>query len=122
MADPRPAPSAPMGSEGDEFLARLPAAVQRWQAQGIISAEQGREMISAYRALGAPVAVHRTQGRLVTILSTLGSVLVGLGVILFFAANWGEVKFTPEDAVPCSEQQVVELLQLILATREYQMA
>ena len=39
-----------------------------------------------------------------------------------FAANWGEVSFTPEDAVACSEQQVVELLQVILATREYQMA
>ncbi|MCH7737091.1 MAG: DUF1800 domain-containing protein [Chloroflexi bacterium] len=39
-----------------------------------------------------------------------------------FAANWGEVSFTPEDAVSCSEQQVVELLQVILATREYQMA
>jgi uncharacterized protein (DUF1800 family) len=39
-----------------------------------------------------------------------------------FAANYGEVSFTPEDAVSCSEQQVVELLQVILATREYQMA
>ena len=39
-----------------------------------------------------------------------------------YAANWGEVSFTPEDAVPCSEQRVVELLQMILATREYQMA
>jgi len=39
-----------------------------------------------------------------------------------FAANFGEVSFTPEDAVSCSEQQVVELLQLILVTREYQMA
>ena len=39
-----------------------------------------------------------------------------------FAANWGEVNFTPEDAVACSEQRVVELLQMILSTREYQMA
>ena len=39
-----------------------------------------------------------------------------------FAANWGEVSFTPEGAVACSEQRVVELLQMILATREYQMA
>ena len=39
-----------------------------------------------------------------------------------FAATWGEVSFTPEDAASCSEQQVVELLQVILATREYQMA
>ena len=39
-----------------------------------------------------------------------------------FAATWGEVSFAPEDAASCSEQQVVELLQVILATREYQMA
>ena len=39
-----------------------------------------------------------------------------------FAANYGEVKFSPEDAIACSEQRVVELLQLMLATREYQMA
>ena len=39
-----------------------------------------------------------------------------------FAAVWGEVSFTPEDAVACSEQRVVELLQMILSTREYQMA
>ena len=39
-----------------------------------------------------------------------------------FAANYGEVKFSPEDSIACSEQQVVELLQLMLATREYQMA
>ena len=48
-------------------------------------------MISAYRAPGRPVAVHGTHGRLVTILSTLGSVLVGLGVILFFASDWEEI-------------------------------
>ena len=42
--------------------------------------------------------------------------------IELITANWGEVSFTPEDAVACSEQRVVELLQLILATREYQMA
>ncbi|MDP7587233.1 MAG: DUF1800 domain-containing protein [SAR202 cluster bacterium] len=55
----------------------------------------------------------------------VGSLEVSEGTrqrLVEFAANWGEVKFTPEDAVACSEQQVVELLQLILATREYQMA
>ena len=39
-----------------------------------------------------------------------------------FAANFGEVTFTPDIAAACSEQQVVELLQLILATREYQLS
>ena len=55
----------------------------------------------------------------------VGSLEVSEGTrdrLVEFAANWGDVKFTPEDAVACSEQQVVELLQLILATREYQMA
>ncbi len=42
--------------------------------------------------------------------------------LIEFATSFGEVKFAPADAVACSEQQVVELLQLILATREYQMA
>ena len=88
MADRQTTPSSQMRSHGAEFSARLPAEVQRWQEQGIISAEQGRAIISGYRASGSPVAVHGTQGRLVTILATLGSVLVGLGVILFFASNW----------------------------------
>ena len=81
-----------MGSQEDDFLARLPAEVQNWQDQGIISPEQGWAIISGYQAPPhTPVAVHRAQGRLVTILAILGSVLVGLGVILFFAANWQEI-------------------------------
>jgi len=91
-ADHRPTSSSQRGSQGDQFLARLPAEVQHWQDQGLISPEQGRAIISGYPAApDTPVAVHRTQGRLVTILATLGSVLVGLGVILFFAANWQEI-------------------------------
>ncbi|HCP23876.1 MAG: DUF1800 domain-containing protein [SAR202 cluster bacterium] len=39
-----------------------------------------------------------------------------------YASAWGELCFTPEDAVACSEQRVIELLQLVMATREYQMA
>ena len=39
-----------------------------------------------------------------------------------FAAHFGEVDFTLDDAASCAEENVVELLQLILATREYQMA
>ena len=85
MADRRPDPSARIGSRGDDFAARLPAEVRRWQDQGIISQEQGRAIISGYPASGE---VHRAQGRLVTTLATLGAVLVGLGVILFFASNW----------------------------------
>jgi uncharacterized membrane protein len=47
--------------------------------------------MSGYPASGRLVAEHRTQGRLVSILAILGAVLVGLGVILFFASNWEEI-------------------------------
>ncbi|MCI0846007.1 MAG: DUF2157 domain-containing protein, partial [Chloroflexi bacterium] len=69
-------------------MARLPDEVRRWQDQGLISAEQGRAIMSGYPASGRHVAAHRTQGRLVSILAILGAVLVGLGVVLFFASNW----------------------------------
>jgi hypothetical protein len=39
-----------------------------------------------------------------------------------FAATQGELRWEPGDAVSCSEQRVGELLQLALATREYQLA
>ena len=91
MAERGPTPSSQMGSQGDEFWARLPAEVLRWQDQGIISPEQGRAIISGYLVPDTPVAFHRAQGRLVSILAILGSVLVGLGVILFFASNWQEI-------------------------------
>ena len=42
--------------------------------------------------------------------------------LVAFAASQGELRWEPADAVPCSEQRVGELLQLVLATREYQMA
>ena len=91
MADRRPASSSRSESRSDEFLARLPDEVRRWQDQGLISPEQGRAIMSGYPASGKPMAAHRTQGRLVSILAILGAVLVGLGVILFFASNWEEI-------------------------------
>ncbi len=38
------------------------------------------------------------------------------------AAPWGEVRFDRENAVACSEERVAEMLQLIVASREYQLA
>ena len=70
------------------FLTRLPHEVEEWQGQGIITPEQGRAIIDSYQQVDmAPAA----RGRLVTIVAILGSVLVGLGVILFFASNWQEI-------------------------------
>ena len=45
------------------------------------------------------LALDERRGRLTTILATLGSVLVGLGVIVFFAANWQEIPRAPKLAL-----------------------
>ena len=67
------------------FLAQLPREVQRWQAQGLITFDQGHAILNGYHF---PEAVPDSRNRLVTVLVILGAVLLGLGVILFFAANW----------------------------------
>ena len=73
------------------FVDRLPAETRRWQDQGIISAEQAQAIVSSYGLTPEVAAGQRARGKLITILAICGSVLVGLGVILFFAANWGEI-------------------------------
>ncbi len=61
----------------------LPAESARWVEQGLISAEQREQILRLY-----PVQEDAGRERLVLIFSILGSLLLGAGVILFFAANW----------------------------------
>jgi uncharacterized membrane protein len=75
-------------SADSRFLEHLPDEVDYWQGRGIIAPDQGRAIIDSYEM---PDTSRAAQGRLVTILAILGSVLVGLGVILFFASNWQEI-------------------------------
>ena len=81
------------------FLARLVTEAQGWQSQGIITPEQARSIISSYGVPPEIAASRRVHGRVVTILAILGSVLVGLGVILFFAANWDAIPKTAKLAL-----------------------
>ena len=67
------------------FLAQLPAEVQHWEDSGVISGDQARAILDGY---DFPEAAETPRSRLVTVLVILGAVLLGLGVILFFAANW----------------------------------
>lgn len=75
-------------STNDRFASRLPRAVADWQTAGIITAEQAAAILERYETGETGQA---SRGRLVSILVTLGAVLIGLGVILFFAANWQEL-------------------------------
>ena len=78
----------PRGSDGERFLERLPREVSRWEADSIITAEQRQSILGSYDPSEMAPGSHRAQGRLVTGLSVIGAVLVGLGIIFFLAANW----------------------------------
>lgn len=54
-----------------------------WETNGIISGEQRKAILSQYTP-----DEKQQQNKLITVLAVLGSILVGLGVILFFASNW----------------------------------
>jgi uncharacterized membrane protein len=58
-----------------------------WVEWGIISKEQAQAILAGYTTRPGGFS----QGRLITTLAVLGSVLVGLGVILFIASNWQEI-------------------------------
>jgi uncharacterized membrane protein len=91
--------SSNTGLEDERFLERLPGELTRWQSDGIITAEQGQAIRDRYSASEIAPRSQRVQGRLVTGLSAIGAVLVGLGIILFFAANWDGIDRTPKLAI-----------------------
>ena len=74
-----------------KFLDLLPAEIESWQGQGLITPQQGQAIIGSYPIQASP---RGSYGRLVTILAILGAVLLGLGVILFFASNWDGIPRT----------------------------
>lgn len=61
--------------------------IKCWQKEGIISLEQSKNLISRYSLL--PTASEKSAlAKVITIISILGSILMGVGIILFFASNW----------------------------------
>ena len=59
--------------------------------QGLISREQAEAILDSYGAHPAIARVDQARGRLISILAVLGAILVGIGVILFLAANWDAI-------------------------------
>ncbi len=70
----------------NEFGDRLRSESVRWVRQGLISTEQQEAILGLY-----PTGEGTGRDRAVMILSILGSLLVGAGVILYFAANWPHI-------------------------------
>lgn len=78
-------------NEGDaEFLQRLRSELVIWLDKGLISDGQKDKILSYYGAFEEAHA-KAGSGKLITVISVLGSILVGLGIILFVASNWHEI-------------------------------
>jgi len=73
------------------FVSRLREELKAWQQDGTITAEQAEEILARYPDYPPGHEASRRRQRLVAGLSILGGILIGLGVITFFAANWDEI-------------------------------
>ncbi|MBW4656223.1 MAG: DUF2157 domain-containing protein [Kaiparowitsia implicata GSE-PSE-MK54-09C] len=71
--------------QSDKFRQQLRSEAQQWQVDGLISAEQYARLSTDYEFEQLDL---QSRDRFVMILIGLGSVLLGLGVITFVAANW----------------------------------
>ena len=70
-----------------KWLKWLENEVTTWRNEGVINEAQAGAILSRYAGLRDSDEADRGS-RLVTVLAVLGALLVGVGVITFFAANW----------------------------------
>jgi uncharacterized membrane protein len=75
---------------GSAFHRRLVQEMARWQAEGLITPEQKGRILECYRRV-EEIEQKAGPGKLITTISVLGSILVGVGVLLFIASNWSEI-------------------------------
>jgi uncharacterized membrane protein len=69
----------------------LKGEVEDWKNQGIIDDYQANRILSKYGLAEIPpeIAVGEDKStKLITVISTLGAILIGVGAILFVASNW----------------------------------
>src|SRR5574340_860593 len=78
-------PSAP---EGAPFLDRLSAEIEQWPKEGLVRPEQAQALLARYGLLAGETTHTVRQSRIIQLLSVLGVVLVGVGVITLVGANW----------------------------------
>ena len=81
----------PFNDADYRFVSRLREEVEAWQRDGTVTAEQAQSVLARYPDYPPGHEASRRRQGLVTGLSILGGILIGLGVITFFAANWDEI-------------------------------
>ena len=105
--------TGPAEAPGDaEFRRRLTREVDGWERDGLVSAEQAQSILRRYPPIAAEApaaesvdpfsagpdapagdAAERSTlvNRAVSIIGVMGAVLVGLGIIIYVAANWDAI-------------------------------
>jgi uncharacterized membrane protein len=71
-----------------EFLAKLKVELKSWTHKKIISEEQSEKILALYDGKAADYEKVDRSSKMITVFSILGSILLGVGVILFMASNW----------------------------------
>ena len=69
----------------DRFRQQLRQEVEQWRSEGVISADQSQQLAERYEFAKIDGVAR---DRFVVVVLGIGSVLLGLGVITFVAANW----------------------------------
>jgi len=72
------------------FYRKLKQEAERWQTEGIIASGQKERILERYRR-AEEIEAKAGSNKLITTISILGAVLVGVGFILFIASNWSEI-------------------------------
>lgn len=75
-----------MSNISKNFLRVLNTEIPLWKEEGIITQEQADKIRERYRVY--ETAEKGIPAKLVKALAMIGALLIGAGVILFFAANW----------------------------------
>lgn len=70
---------------------KIPKELQELVDKGAISRDQALEVAGTLKASREEKRSFFTAERFLRLLSILGAVLIGMGVILFFAANWQDI-------------------------------
>lgn len=96
-AQPTP-PPAPLNERHLEFFRQLAAELPGWEREGIITPAQRQQILDRYTSLRR-ADKRAVPARLITILSVLGAILIGVGIFAFVAANWSELHRTGKLAV-----------------------
>jgi len=72
------------------FIQTLEEEARGWVEEGVITNEQRDAILNRYEGVKAAEEAAGP-GKLIAVISLLGSILVGVGVLLFIASNWSRI-------------------------------